>query len=50
MSSDHHFNLGRTEFGDPANSGNLMSLEDAHQLLGEWVTMKDCNHMKQVER
>ena len=49
MSSDQHFNLGRTEFGDPANTGNLMSLENAHQLLGEWVTNERLQlHMKQV--
>jgi len=49
MSSDHHFNLGRTEFGDPTNAGKLMSLEDAHRLLGEWVSNERLQlHMKQV--
>ncbi len=27
--------LGRDTFGDPKNSGNLMSLEDAHALLAD---------------
>jgi predicted hydrolase (HD superfamily) len=42
-------NLGRTEFGNPANKGNLMNIEDAHQLLNEWVPNERLRlHMKQV--
>jgi len=42
-------NLGRTSFGDPKNAGNLMSIEEAHQLLNEWVTNDRLRlHMKQV--
>lgn len=29
--------LDRTQFGDPKNAGNLMSIEEAHALLQEWV-------------
>ena len=29
--------LHRTQFGDPKNAGNLMSIEEAHALLQEWV-------------
>lgn len=43
----HH--LGRAEFGDPANAGNLLTLEEAHQLLEEWVPNERLRlHMKQV--
>jgi len=42
-------NLGRTTFGDPKNSGNLMTIEEAHQLLNEWVPNERLRlHMKQV--
>lgn len=42
-------NLGRTQFGDIANTGRLMSMEEARQLLGEWVTNERLQlHMKQV--
>ena len=42
-------NLGRTTFGDAKNAGNLMSLDDAHQLLNEWVPNERLRlHMKQV--
>ncbi len=42
-------NLGRTSFGDPKNAGNLMPIEEAHQLLNEWVTNDRLRlHMKQV--
>ncbi|MER3498345.1 MAG: hydrolase [Chitinophagaceae bacterium] len=45
--ASHH--LGRTEFGDPKNTGNLMSIEEAHQLLNDWVTNDRLRlHMKQV--
>ncbi|MCW3118534.1 MAG: Hydrolase [Chitinophagaceae bacterium] len=45
--STHH--LGRSVFGDPKNTGNLMSLEEAHQLLADWVPNERLRlHMKQV--
>lgn len=41
--------LGRTSFGDPANTGNLPTLEEAHALLAEWVPNERLRlHMKQV--
>ena len=41
--------LNRQQFGDPANSGNLLSLEEAHTLLNEWVPNERLRlHMKQV--
>jgi predicted hydrolase (HD superfamily) len=41
--------LGRSEFGDPANSGNVLSIEEAHALLNEWVPNERLRlHMKQV--
>ena len=41
--------LGRSSFGDPANSGNLLSIEEAHALLNEWVPNERLRlHMKQV--
>lgn len=43
------YNLGRSEFGDPKNAGNLMSIEEAHALLEEWVPNERLRlHMKQV--
>lgn len=43
----HHLN--RTTFGDPKNSGNLLTLQEAHQLLEEWVPNERLRlHMKQV--
>lgn len=42
-------NLGRTTFGDPKNAGNLMTMEEAHSLLNEWVPNERLRlHMKQV--
>jgi predicted hydrolase (HD superfamily) len=42
-------NLGRSEFGNPANAGNLMTIEEAHALLNEWVPNDRLRlHMKQV--
>jgi predicted hydrolase (HD superfamily) len=42
-------NLGRTSFGDPKNAGNLMTLEEAHQLLNDWVPNDRLRlHMRQV--
>lgn len=41
--------LGRSIFGNPANAGNTMSIEDAHSLLDEWVPNEKLRlHMKQV--
>jgi predicted hydrolase (HD superfamily) len=41
--------LGRTVFGDPKNKGNLMPINEAHQLLNEWVSNEKLQlHMKQV--
>jgi predicted hydrolase (HD superfamily) len=42
-------NLGRSTFGDPKNAGNLMTIEEAHSLLNEWVPNDRLRlHMKQV--
>jgi predicted hydrolase (HD superfamily) len=41
--------LGRSSFGDPKNAGNLMTIEDANQLLNDWVPNERLRlHMKQV--
>ncbi|HSZ85848.1 MAG TPA: hypothetical protein VK787_07440 [Puia sp.] len=41
--------LGRNDFGNPANAGNLMSIEDATILLNDWVPNERLRlHMKQV--
>ncbi len=41
--------LNRTTFGDSKNAGNLMTLEEAHALLNEWVPNEKLRlHMKQV--
>jgi predicted hydrolase (HD superfamily) len=41
--------LNRTTFGDPANTGNVMSEAEALQLLKEWVPNDRLRlHMKQV--
>ena len=41
--------LGRSVFGDQANRGNLITLEEAHQLLYDWVSNERLRlHMKQV--
>lgn len=41
--------LGRSEFGDPANTGNVLSSEEAIQFLNEWVDNERLRlHMKQV--
>ena len=43
----HH--LGRSSFGDPKNSGNLMTIEEAYSLLNAWVPNERLRlHMKQV--
>ena len=42
-------NLGRSTFGDPNNKGNLMTIEDANQLLNDWVSNDRLRlHMRQV--
>ena len=41
--------LGRTEFGDPANAGNAMPMEEAQALLDRWVINERLKlHMQQV--
>jgi predicted hydrolase (HD superfamily) len=41
--------LGRSVFGDPKNSGNLLSAGEANQLLNDWVPNERLRlHMKQV--
>lgn len=41
--------LGRTSFGNPANSGNVLTEEEALQLLNGWVENERLRlHMKQV--
>lgn len=43
------YNLGRSVFGNPADAGKLMTIEEAHQLLEEWVPNERLRlHMKQV--
>lgn len=41
--------LGRTQFGDPGNTGNVLTTQEALQLLEEWVPNERLRlHMKQV--
>ena len=41
--------LGRTRFGDPVNTGNILTEEEALQLLNDWVLNERLRlHMKQV--
>ena len=41
--------LGRTSFGDPSHTGNVLTKEEALQLLHEWVSNERLRlHMKQV--
>ncbi|MDJ1481557.1 HD domain-containing protein [Cytophagaceae bacterium YF14B1] len=41
--------LGRQVFGNPANAGNIISLQDANQLLDDWVKNESLKrHMRQV--
>src|SRR3954447_24120322 len=43
------YKLGRSVFGNPANAGNVMTIEQAHELLNEWVPNERLRlHMKQV--
>jgi predicted hydrolase (HD superfamily) len=47
--STHPLALGRSSFGDAANKDNLLSIEEAHTLLNEWVPNERLRmHMKQV--
>ena len=47
--SELSHNLGRTSFGNPANSGNVLSEQEAMQLLNDWVENERLRlHMKQV--
>ena len=47
--STHPLSLGRTSFGDAANKDNLISIDEAHALLNEWVPNERLRmHMKQV--
>jgi predicted hydrolase (HD superfamily) len=42
-------NLGRTQFGDVANTGNVLSRDQATQLFNEWVLNPKLKlHMQQV--
>lgn len=42
-------NLGRTTFGNPANAGKVMPLQEALELLHDWVPNERLQlHMKQV--
>jgi len=41
--------LDRKIFGDPSNTGNLMTIDEGHALLNEWVPNERLRlHMKQV--
>ncbi|HEY4875152.1 MAG TPA: HD domain-containing protein [Puia sp.] len=41
--------LGRSDFGNPTNAGNIMTIEDATILLNDWVPNERLRlHMKQV--
>src|ERR1700761_4893049 len=41
--------LGRNSFGDPANIDNLMTIDEAHTLLNDWVPNERLRlHMRQV--
>ena len=41
--------LGRSTFGNPANNGNLITIEEGHALLNDWVPNERLRlHMKQV--
>ena len=41
--------LGRSSFGDPANSGRVLGPTEALQLLNDWVSNERLRlHMKQV--
>ncbi|RYZ20247.1 MAG: hydrolase [Chitinophagaceae bacterium] len=47
--TDINLNLGRTSFGDPANTGNVLPETEALELLNSWVENERLRlHMKQV--
>src|SRR5712672_621501 len=47
--TQYNLHLGRTQFGDTSNTGRLMSMEEAHQMLKEWAPNEKLQlHMKQV--
>jgi len=47
--ADINLNLGRNSFGDPANTGNVLSETEALELLNNWVENERLRlHMKQV--
>ncbi|HZH96361.1 MAG TPA: hydrolase [Flavisolibacter sp.] len=47
--ADLSLHLGRTAFGNPANAGNVLSVEEALTLLYDWVPNEKLQlHMKQV--
>jgi predicted hydrolase (HD superfamily) len=47
--SAYSLDLGRTQFGNASNTGKLLSIEEAHLLLHEWVSNERLQlHMKQV--
>lgn len=49
LMANHPLHLGRTEFGDPANTGNVMPLEEAEALLDSWVKNDRLKlHMRQL--
>jgi predicted hydrolase (HD superfamily) len=44
-----NLSLGRTQFGDPAHSGNVLSEAEALELLNAWVANERLRlHMKQI--
>lgn len=44
-----NYKLSRSEFGSPGNAGNVLSKEEALELLNEWVPNEKLQlHMKQV--
>ncbi|HUC83459.1 MAG TPA: hypothetical protein VMR70_21280 [Flavisolibacter sp.] len=46
---EHNLNLGRTTFGNPANTGNVLTEAEALELLNSWVENDRLRlHMKQV--
>jgi predicted hydrolase (HD superfamily) len=45
----YHLNLGRTEFGNIANAGRLMPIDEAKEMLKDWVPNEKLQlHMMQV--
>ncbi|AHM58466.1 putative HD superfamily hydrolase [Flammeovirgaceae bacterium 311] len=47
--ADLSLNLGRTEFGNPANIGNVITVAEAEALLNDWVKNDRLKlHMRQV--